>query len=154
MPKGYTVRSGQSIAASQTKTSITITAPSNRIVKVKRHRSTQQTHKTSEQYEMTLQRASAAGTGAASPPTPEPDETNQGAAGSTIAHNHSAEPTYTAGAYLERANFNSLTGRDSPQLQGSDKFISPSGILGAFNATPAATTTYTPIQEIAFDEVG
>lgn len=154
MPRGYTVRGGQSTAASSTKTSLTITAPSTRLVRLVRRKSAQTTHKTSEQYEMFAQRASAAGTGAASPPTPEPDEPNGGAAGSTIAHNHSAEPTYTAGSYLHRTGWNSLTGRDIPEFQGQDKIVAPSAIVGIANTTPAATTTFTPIDEVGFQEAG
>lgn len=154
MPRRYTVGSGQSTAASSTKTSISITAPSTRLVQILRMNVGQTTHKTSEQYEVALQRASASGTGAASPPTPEPNEPNGGAAGSTVAHNHTAEPTYSANSFGIRKPWNSLTGADIPQQQLGEFYVAPSGIVGAFNATPSGTTTFTPLHRVEFAEVG
>src|SRR5438874_1618323 len=82
------------IAASSTKTIATITAGASQLVRIIRLRVTQDTHKTSEQYELYGQRASASGTGTAY--TPVLKEPNAGAVNFTAKITHTVEPTYTA----------------------------------------------------------
>src|SRR5438874_1914499 len=98
-----------SIAASSTKTIVTITAGASQLVRIIRLRVTQDTHKTSEQYELYGQRASASGTGTAY--TPVLKEPNAGAVNFSAKITHTVEPTYTASTIFPSPRWNSLTGK-------------------------------------------
>jgi hypothetical protein len=153
MPKGFTVQGvSGSIAASSTKTMLTISTPSNQLVQIVRLRASQDTHKTSEQYEFYGQRASANGTGTAY--TPVLKEPNAGAVNTTAKITHTVEPTYTASTIFPSPRFNSLQGKELPYPMGQELYVSVSAHWGAYATTPSATTTMTANGELEAMEVG
>jgi len=148
----YIVAGGQSTVASNTETQLRITAPANRIVRIKRVRVTQSTHNTSEQVALAAKRCSVAGSGG-SAKTPVPLEANGGAAGATAESGPTTEPTYT-GDELLALNWNALVGRDLVLGPGEEIVLPPSGIIGFYIVHPAGATTLTPSVEITFEELG
>jgi hypothetical protein len=148
----YVVAGGQSTAASATETAVRITAPANRIVRIRRVRVSQVTHGTSEQYTLAAKLASAAGSGGAAR-TPVPLQPQQGAAGSTAESGPTSEPTYT-GSELILVGWNSLTGRDLFLPDGDEIVVAPSGIIGFYVVSAGGLTTFTPSVEVTFEELG
>ena len=153
MSKSFTVAvAGSSVAANSTKTLVVITAPSNRIVRVKRIRGSQRTINGSQQMLISLQRASAAGTSTAN--TPAPDEDNGGAAGSTVGVNCTVEPTYTAGKVLASDDWNALMGSDLYWPPEDRKVVPPSGIVGIALINPTGNSAVAPDMVVEFEEIG
>lgn len=151
--KGFSVQGpGGSTAASTTKTLLTLTASATQLVKINRVVVTQDTHKTSEQYEFFGQRASASGTGTAY--TPLLKEPGAGATGVAAKITHTVEPTYTAATIFPNLRWNSLTGRERNWQKDQELYLAPSGIWGLYVTTPSATTTMTPQGELEGEEVG
>ncbi len=152
MGRVYTVAGGQSTAASATETAVRITAPADRIVRIRRVRVSQVTHGTSEQYTLACKRASAAGSGGAAK-TPVPIQPLQGAAGSTAESGPTTEPTYT-GSELFILGWNSLQVRDVWFPEGSEIVLGPTNILGIYVVSGGGLTTFTPSVEVEFEELG
>lgn len=150
--KGAIVIGSQSTAASTTDTNIEITAASTKLVRIVRMRSTQVTHKTSEQYQIFLQRVTTTGTGTAY--TPLLKEPNSGAVGFSAEVASSVEPTYTASTILVQAAVNSLAGRDIVYPPGMEIYIAPSALMGMYVTTPSGTTTATYVFEMELEEIG
>lgn len=150
MPKGATIHAGQSSAASTTETNIEVTASSTRLARIDRIWTSQDTHKTSEQYTVKGQRC-ATGTGTAY--TPVLDEVNSGAVGFAVEINSSVEPDYTTGTppITFQQSWNSLGGRDWP---GLNIWIAPSAVYGIAEVTPSGATTHTPKQSAHVEEWG
>lgn len=139
-------------AASTTKTELEQTAASNRMLILRRARISQDTHKTSEQYEVYLQRMTTTGTGTGG--TVVLKETNAGAIGFTFKSADSVEPTYTASTILASYRWNSLTGKDIVLPTGHELYIPVSALIGLYTTTPASTTSMSPQAEIEGDEIG
>lgn len=150
--KGAIVIGSQSTAASVTDTNVEVTAASTRLLLVNRHRVSQATHKTSEQYTVFGQRVTTSGTGTAY--TPLLKEPGSGAVGFVAEVASSVEPTYTANTILLQAAVNSLTGRDIVYPPGQELYIAPSALLGFYVTTPSGTTTASYVQEGEFTELG
>lgn len=150
--KGAIVIGGQSTAASVTDTNVEVTAASTKLLRLTRLRSSQYTHKTSEQYLLAVQRVTTTGTGTAY--TPLLKEPNSGAVGFSAEVASSVEPTYTASTVLIQASVNSLTGRDIILPPGQELYVAPSALLGVYVTTPAGTTTATYTQETEWEEIG
>jgi hypothetical protein len=151
--KGATVQGPTgTISASSTKTGIILTAAATRLLRICRIRVSQDTHKTSEQYAVAGQRASAAGTSSAY--TPVLKEPNSGAVGFTAGITHTVEPTYTASTIFPNTKWNSLTGKDIPFPMGQELYVAPSAIWGLYVTTPASTTNFAAQCEIEAEEIG
>jgi len=149
----YQARGGQSTAASGTETALVITAPSDCVVEIRRIRVSQNTHNSSEGYGLTVQRATAAGSGGAAV-TAQPFEPSDAATSATVASGPTTEPTYTAGAIVADCNWNAVVGRDIVWAPGEGPKLAPTNILGIFVTSPAGATTFTPSVEIEFAEIG
>lgn len=146
----------QSTAASVTDTNLEIAAGSASLLGVTRLRTSQYTHKTSEQYLLQVQRITTTGTGTSTTPLlKEPQTAALGAARiGTCKTADSVEPTYTASTVLVQAGVNALTGRDIVYPPGQELWISPSAILGVAVITPSGTTTATYYCESEFYALG
>lgn len=146
----------QSTAASVTDTNLELAAGTAALIALKRLRVSQDTHKTSEQYTLQVQRITTTGTGTST--TPLLEEPQSAALGSarigTCKTADSVEPSYTASTVLVQASVNSLTGRDIPFPPGSELYVSPSAILGVAVVTPSGTTTATYKCESQFNVLG
>lgn len=141
-----------SIAASTTKTGIILTNGAARLLRIIRMRVTQDTHKTSEQYEVYGQRSSNAQTSSAY--TPVLKEPTAGAAGYTAGITSTVEPTYTASTIFPSPRWNSLTGKEINFPMGQELYIAVSAIWGMYVTTPASTTTMTANCEMELEEIG
>lgn len=153
MADRFTAQGGQSTGASATETALVVTASSTRMVKITRIRVSQKTHKTSEQYELRVQRASAAGSGGSSI-TPSPKEVNGGASGATVSSGPTSEPTYTSNTIQVDVNWNSMVGKDIILTDDQIIWVPVSGIIGFIVLTPSGTTTFTPTVEVDWEEIG
>ncbi len=157
MGRKYTVEGGQEIAASETKTMITVTCPSDAITKIRSIQVAQSTHETAEMYDIEMLRASADGTGGATP-TPEPKEAGDAPFGGTVRTGPAGEPTYTADAPLLQTAWNSVLGLSKVWREGEMPMLSPSGagntILGIRITLKALMTTNTPQVLVELEEVG
>lgn len=147
----------QATSASTTDTEIEIIGTTTRLLRIVRMRSSQAFHKTSEMYQMQLERHTGTGTGTAY--TPMLKEPNSGAVGFTAKINDTVEPTYAglATSILVSAAVNSLTGRDIVLPPGQEIYIAPSATNGVGLAvkTPSGTTASTTyIQEMELEEIG
>lgn len=150
--RSYVVVAGQSQAASSTETNIEIAAGSADVISIDRHRISQDTHTTSEQYAFRTQRVTTTGTGTAY--TALPKMAGDAGTGATVEINSSVEPTYTGTTFLQDTRWNSLTGRDIVYPPGRELFVAPSALIGMAVVTPAGTTTFTPAHEVEFTEFG
>lgn len=152
--KAATVQgNGGSTAASTTKTVLGVVAGASQLLRVVRLRITQDTHKTSEQYEFYGQRITTDGTGSAY--TPVLKEPTAGAVNFTAKITYTIEPTlYTASTIFPSPRWNSLTGKEINFPMGQELYVAPSAKWGAYVTTPSATTTMTPNLEAELEEVG
>jgi hypothetical protein len=150
----YKVSGGQSIAANATETQLVITAPSNRVVRLRRVAFGQDGHNNSETILLEMLRATAAGSGGAAP-TPQPVQVNQGAAGSTIGDGPTTEPTYASEEPYLQIAVNTALGRDYVFDPESAPIVPPSGIAGirVVNRT-GNTAISSPRCELEFEEIG
>ena len=157
MGRIYTVEGGQVIAASETQTMVTITCPSDAITKLRSIQVGQSTHETAEMYDIEVLRASADGTGGATP-TPEPKESGDAAFGGTVRTGPAGEPTYTADAPLFKTAWNSVLGLTKVWRESEMPVLSPAGagntILGIRIILKAAMTTNTPQVLVELEEIG
>lgn len=146
--------SNAAIAASTTKTIMEAVGTAARMLGISRVAVSQDTHKTSEQYEVFVQNMTTTGTGTAF--TPLPKEPGAGAAAYTAKVADSIEPTYTASTIRYNARWNSLTGKDKFWPQGTETWIAPSASagFGIYVTTPASTTSFSPIVEADVIEFG
>lgn len=145
MPAGIYLEGEQSTAASVTDTNIELAAGSGSVLAIERVRVSQQTHKTSEQYNLQGQRITTTGTGTSTTPqNKEPSSAALGAARiGTCKTADSVEPTYTASTVFLKVAVNSLNGRDVVYPPGKEIYVAPSSIVGLAVITPAGTTTAT-----------
>jgi len=153
---GQVLIGSQSTAASITDTNLEIASGTASLIRVNRLRTSQSTHKTSEQYDLQVQRVTTTGTGTSTTPLiKEPSSAALGAARiGTCKTADSVEPSYTASTVLVQAAVNSLTGRDIPYPPGAELYVVPSAILGAAVTTPSGTTTATYRIESEFEVLG
>ncbi len=152
MPDMWTQACGQSQIAGATETNWDVAVNASAFIFIDRVRTSQNTHTTSEMYQVILIQGTAAGTGSAG--TPEPDISG-GTADPTSADliDDSVEPAaQTGGAYIDAA-WNSLTGRDIVQPPGKEFWIGPGLFINLVNVTPAGTTTMTPKHDVHFGEL-
>lgn len=144
------------LGASATKTPIEVIGSTVRLLTITRVRVSQDTHKTSEQYEVHVTRMTTTGTGTAY--TPMLKEPNAGASAATAKVADSVEPTYVAAATgdLATARWNSLTGKDIVYPMGSEFYVAPSAStgFGIQITTPASTTNFSPVAEYEGQEIG
>lgn len=157
----YAAGNSGSLAASSNLTSVEILGSTTRIVNVGRIRVGQSTHKTSEQYEVHMRRATASGTGTAY--TPMLKEPNAGALGAPMEITQTIEPTYTGTTTnpdptgdIVTSRWNSLTGKDIVYPMGSEQYIAPSATagVGIENFTPSGTTAFVATVEVEGVEIG
>lgn len=139
-------------AASTTKTELEATAAANRMLVVRRGRISQDTHKTSEQYEVYFQRVTTTGTGTGG--TVVLKEPNAGAIGFTFKGQDSVEPTYTASTIFASYRWNSLTGKDFVLPTGHEVYVPVSALFAMYTTTPSGTTSMSPQAEVEGDEIG
>lgn len=125
MGRIYAAVGGQTINATTTKTQLVLTAPSGRLVQLRRVMWSQDGHNAAETVLLEVLRASAAGSGGSSV-TPEPYEAGDPASGSTVTSGPTTEPTYTT--TLLRVAVNTAIGRDI--VWDSGPVVPPSGIVG------------------------
>lgn len=157
MGRIYTVEGGQEIAASETKTMVVISCPSDAITQLRSIQVGQSVHETAEMYDIEILRASADGTGGATP-TPVPKESGDAAFGGTVRTGPAVEPTYTADEPLFKTAWNSVLGLSKVWREGEMPMLSPSGagntILGIRMTFKADMTTTTPQVLAEFEELG
>lgn len=157
----YAAGNSGSLAASSNLTSLEILGSTTRIVGINRVRTGQSTHKTSEQYNMAMRRATASGTGTAY--TPMLKEPNAGALGAPMEITQTIEPTYTGTTTnpdptgdILTARWNSLTGKDVVYPMGAEQWIAPSATagIGIETFTPSGTTAFVATVEAEGVELG
>lgn len=151
MGRIYTAVGGQTINANTTRTQLVLTAPSNRVVKLRRVMFGQDSHNAGETILLEVIRATAAGSGGNSV-TPVPMEPQQGAAGSTVTSGPTTEPTYGSDVLLQTA-INTAIGRDIMWEDGP--VIAPSAIVGIRVNNRTGNTNITSARcLVEFEEIG
>lgn len=152
MGRIYSAAGGQAINANTTRTQLVLTAPSNRLVRLRRVMFSQDGHNAGETVLLEVIRATAAGSGGSSV-TPVPLEPQQGAAGSTISSGPTTEPTYDSNAILLQTAVNTAIGRDIVWEDGP--IVGPSGIVGIrVNNRTGNTNIGSARCLVEFEEIG
>lgn len=152
--KVYKASGGQTTAANTVETQLVLTAPSNRIVRLRRVSFGQDGHNNSETVLLEVLRATAAGSGGAAQ-TAQPVQPNQGAAGSTVAAGPTTEPTYAAEEPYLQIPVNTALGRDYMWDPESAPIVPPSAIVGVRITNRTGNTSITsPRCELEFEEIG
>lgn len=151
MGRIYTATGGQTINANATRTQLVLTAPSNRLVRLRRVAFSQDGHNAAETVLLEVIRATAAGSGGSSV-TPVPHEPQQGAAGSAVTSGPTTEPTYGSEVLL-RVALNTAIGREVMWDEGP--VIAPSGIVGVRVVNRTGNTNITSARcLLEFEEIG
>lgn len=152
--KVYKASGGQSIAANATETQLVLTAPSNRVVRLRRVSFGQDGHNNSETVLLEVLRATAAGSGG-SGQTPQPTQPNLGTAASTVTAGPTTEPTYAAEEPYLQIPVNTALSRDYMWDPESAPIVPPSGIVGVRVTNRTGNTAIgSPRCDLEFEEIG